>query len=47
MDVVLVTGTSTGIGLATALQFARKGYQVHAGVRNLAGATERGCPGPC
>lgn len=40
MDVVLVTGTSTGIGLATALQFARKGYQVHAGVRNLAGATE-------
>jgi NAD(P)-dependent dehydrogenase (short-subunit alcohol dehydrogenase family) len=40
MDVVLVTGTSTGIGLATALHFARKGYQVYAGVRSLATATE-------
>ena len=40
MDVVLVTGTSTGIGLATALHFARKGHRVFAGVRSVAGATE-------
>ncbi len=40
MSVVLITGTSSGIGLATALHFARLGHDVHAGVRNLAGATE-------
>ena len=40
MAVVLVTGTSTGIGLATALHFARKGYDVYAGVRNLGTASE-------
>jgi len=30
---VLVTGTSTGIGRASALELARRGYQVYAGVR--------------
>ena len=40
MAVVLVTGTSTGIGLATALHFARKGYDVYAGVRNLGTTSE-------
>jgi NAD(P)-dependent dehydrogenase (short-subunit alcohol dehydrogenase family) len=40
MSVVLVTGSSSGIGLATALHFARLGHDVHAGVRNPAGATE-------
>src|SRR2546429_5683916 len=40
MSVALITGTSTGIGLATALHFARAGHDVYAGVRNLATATE-------
>ncbi len=40
MSVVLVTGSSSGIGLATAAHFARLGHDVHAGVRNLATATE-------
>jgi NAD(P)-dependent dehydrogenase (short-subunit alcohol dehydrogenase family) len=40
MAVSLVTGTSSGIGLATALHFAREGHEVWAGVRNPAGATE-------
>jgi NAD(P)-dependent dehydrogenase (short-subunit alcohol dehydrogenase family) len=41
MAVVLVTGSSSGIRLATALHFAQRGHDVHAGVRNLATATER------
>jgi NAD(P)-dependent dehydrogenase (short-subunit alcohol dehydrogenase family) len=40
MPVALVTGCSSGIGLATALHFARQGYEVHAGVRHVAGAAE-------
>jgi NAD(P)-dependent dehydrogenase (short-subunit alcohol dehydrogenase family) len=40
MSVVLVTGTSSGIGLATALHFARQGHDVWAGLRNPAAATE-------
>jgi NAD(P)-dependent dehydrogenase (short-subunit alcohol dehydrogenase family) len=40
MASVLVTGSSSGIGLATAIHFARLGHGVHAGVRNPATATE-------
>jgi len=40
MSVVLVTGSSTGIGLATAVHFSRLGHDVHAGVRNLSTASE-------
>lgn len=40
MSVVLVTGSSSGIGLATALHFARLGHDVHAGVRNPATASD-------
>lgn len=36
MKVAVVTGTSTGIGLATSLHLARNGYRVFAGIRNLA-----------
>jgi len=35
MGVVIVTGTSTGIGLATAITLARGGHTVYAGMRNL------------
>lgn len=38
MPAVLVTGTSTGIGLATALRFARAGYRTWATMRDLAKA---------
>ena len=38
MTVALVTGTSTGIGQATAISLARKGYAVHAAMRNLGAA---------
>ncbi len=40
MSVILVTGSSTGIGLETALHMARKGHEVFASVRNPDTATE-------
>jgi NAD(P)-dependent dehydrogenase (short-subunit alcohol dehydrogenase family) len=40
MPVALITGCSSGIGLATAIHFARHGYDVWAGVRNVATATD-------
>jgi len=40
MAVVLVTGSSSGIGLATALHFAHLGHEVYAGVRTPSAATE-------
>lgn len=39
MSVVLITGCSTGIGLETALAFARRGDTVYATMRNPAKAT--------
>ena len=39
MAVILVTGSSTGIGQETAVHLARKGHQVFAGVRSPATAT--------
>ncbi len=38
MRSALITGTSTGIGLETALLFARRGYHVYAGARNPVGS---------
>jgi NAD(P)-dependent dehydrogenase (short-subunit alcohol dehydrogenase family) len=38
MGIAVVTGTSTGIGLATTLRLAREGHRVFAGMRNLAKA---------
>ncbi|TLZ75005.1 MAG: SDR family NAD(P)-dependent oxidoreductase [Methanobacteriota archaeon] len=40
MSVVLVTGSSSGIGLATVVHFARLGHDVYAGVRSPSTATE-------
>ena len=38
MKIAVISGTSTGIGLASAVGFARAGYAVFAGMRNLAKA---------
>jgi NAD(P)-dependent dehydrogenase (short-subunit alcohol dehydrogenase family) len=40
MSTILVTGASRGIGLATALAFARAGHKVAAAMRNPAAASE-------
>jgi NAD(P)-dependent dehydrogenase (short-subunit alcohol dehydrogenase family) len=40
MPTALVTGSSSGIGLATALHFAHLGYDVFAGVRTVATSTD-------
>lgn len=40
MSVILVTGSSTGIGQETALHLARKGHEVYASVRNPNSADE-------
>ena len=40
MSVILVTGSSTGIGQETALHMARKGHKVYASLRNPDGADE-------
>ena len=36
---VLITGTSTGVGLESAILFAKKGYKVYATMRNINKAT--------
>jgi len=40
MTIALVTGTSSGIGLATAVTLARSGHTVIATMRNLESAGE-------
>ncbi len=40
MAQILITGTSSGIGLATALELGRAGHQVYATMRNPARSPE-------
>ena len=42
MSTIVITGTSRGIGLATALELARAGHQVIATMRNPGGSPELG-----
>ena len=42
MSNIVITGTSRGIGFATALELARAGHQVVATMRNPAGSPELG-----
>ena len=40
MNTVLITGTSKGVGLETALKFGRAGYKVFATMRNPSAASD-------
>ena len=40
MATVLITGSSSGIGMATAVAFGRAGYRVHATMRDLGRGAE-------